>query len=91
MLRLNQAQIGLGTAAALVAIVLRDTYQQAGRPTVQRSIIEAILIAFFMVVFCPEAFGLKEAAVGTPDFQLELQLVTALPLAIPALGFCARF
>jgi hypothetical protein len=86
LLHLNQMQIGLGTAAALMAILLRDTYQQAGRPTVRRSIIEAIMIAFFMVVFCPEAFGLKEAPVGTPDFLLELQLVTVLPLAIPALG-----
>jgi hypothetical protein len=86
VLPLNQVQIGLGTAAALIAIILRDTYQQAGRPTVRRSIIEAILIAFFMAVFCPEALGLKDAAVGTPDFQLELQLATILPLAVPALG-----
>jgi len=86
LLRLSQTQIGLTMAVALMAIILRDTYQQAGRPTVSRSIIEAIAIAFFMVVFCPEAFGLREAPMGTSDFQLDLQLLTMLPLAIPVLG-----
>ncbi|MGZ5927443.1 MAG: hypothetical protein ACXWLJ_12265, partial [Rhizomicrobium sp.] len=30
--------------------------------------------------------GLKQAPLGTPDFLLELQFATVLPLAIPALG-----
>lgn len=83
---LDQPRIAAITAAALLGIVLGDTYRQAGRPTVRRSIFEAIAIAFFMLIFCPEAFGLKDAAVGTPDFTLQFQLVTMLPLAIPLLG-----
>jgi hypothetical protein len=79
-------RIGAITAAALLAIILADTYRQAGRPTVHRSIFEAIAIAFFMLIFCPEAFGLKDAAVGTPDFTMQFQLITLLPLAIPLLG-----
>src|SRR6185437_11974151 len=83
---LDQFRVTAVTIFMLIAIVLCDTYRQAGRPTVQRSIFEAIAIAFFMLLFCPEAFGLKDAPMGTPDFTLQFQLLTMLPLAIPLFG-----
>lgn len=90
-LRLDQPRIDCLTGLALLAAILRDTYRQPGRPSTRRAIVEAILIAAFMIVFCPEAFGLKQAMLGTRDFQLELQFATMLPLAIPAFGMLRTF
>ena len=86
LLPLDQLRTGFATALALMAVIVRDTYRQSGRPSTHRAIIEAIAIASFMILFCPEAFSLKQAPVGTPDFMLEFQFVTMLPLAIPAFG-----
>ncbi|MES2293995.1 MAG: hypothetical protein V4527_11905 [Pseudomonadota bacterium] len=91
LLPLDQLRIWLATALALLAVIMRDTYRQAGRPSANRAILEAITIASFMIVFCSEAFGLKQARLGTPDFLLELQFATMLPLAIPALGVLRTF
>ncbi len=85
--RLSPVEAVLGTVVVLAGTLLCETYRQIGRPTVERSIVEAILIAIFIIGFCPEILGrLRMAPVGTPDFQLALQFVMLLPLAIPVLG-----
>ncbi|HEY4276502.1 MAG TPA: hypothetical protein VGM68_13515 [Rhizomicrobium sp.] len=84
---LGPVQAALATAAALTGLILCETYRRTGRPTVQRSIIDAILIAIVIIAFCPETLGrLNARAAGTPDFQMALQFVMLLPLAIPLLG-----
>jgi hypothetical protein len=84
--QLTQTAILRISAVVLSAIVLRDTYQQDGRPEARSGILESILVALFLMAFCQDAFGLKEPQLGTPDFNLQFQFFVVLPLAVPLLG-----
>ena len=89
--RLTQSAILEISLAVICAIVLRNTYQQEGRPEAKYGILESILVAMFLMLFCQAEFGLKQPAVGTPDFNLQFQFFVALPLALPLLGMIRTF
>jgi hypothetical protein len=89
--QLTQSAILEISLIAICVIVLRNTYQQDGRPEARHGILESILVALFLMLFCQDEFGLKQPAVGTPDFNLQFQFFVALPLALPLLGVIRTF
>ena len=89
--QLTQAGILEISLVAIGAIVLRNTYQRDGRPEAKHGILESILVALFLMLFCQAEFGLQQPAVGTHDFNLQFQFFVALPLALPLLGVIRTF
>lgn len=89
--QLTQSAILETSLIAICAIVLRNTYQQDRRPEAKHGILESILVALFLMVFCQDEFGLKQPAVGTFDFNLQFQFFGSLPLALPLLGVIRTF
>lgn len=77
--------------AAICAIVLRNTYQQDGRPEARTGILESILVALFLMFLAQDEFGLRPPAIGTPDFNMQFQFFVGLPLAVPLLGMIRTF
>lgn len=84
--QLTQAAVLQICAIVFCAIVLRNTYQQDGRPQAKYGILESLLVALFLMGFCQDEFGLREPTIGTPDFNLQFQFFVVLPLAVPLLG-----